>query len=172
MTRVLSAAVQCRSDDDGARFIAGLIVPWDVEIVHGGAAESFAPGSLRVPGPVPLRYGHVGQPGSAPVPIGRLVDHVDTDAGMWAEFRLLATATAQEAWAVADDGLVTGFSIEFRPEQRSGRQRGQGRVTRSDLVGTALVERPAYRAAHVAEVRALTPRLDDLAAWRQQRRGG
>ena len=153
-------ALHCRQEADGL-YIAGVAMPWDEEIVYRGRKESFAPGGLKPDEMVPLRYGHQRDEEGFPIPIGRVVEAVDTDEGLWCDNKLLDVPIAEHAWHAAKDGLVTGFSAEFRVPGRTGNV-GNGRVTDGIMVGLVLTENPAYKGARITNVRARTPRLD---AW-------
>jgi len=155
-----------REDSDG-RWIEGIAVPWKQRVKTSSdyEYEEFAPGGL-VPRsePIPLRYGH--QRDLAPV--GRVVDTVDSDEGLWISALMLDTERGAEAWAAARAGLVTGFSVEFSrrgPTFGRGPRALQGHVDDGVLNGVALTESPMYSGARVTQVRARTPRLDEWSAW-------
>ena len=165
--REYTLALVCRSDDDGGRWLSGIAVPWDKEISLRGRKESFAPGGMRASDSViPLRYGHQSHPEGYPMPIGQVVETVDTEAGLWMEARMVDSQAADHAYELAAEGIVRGLSVEF---DRSGGLRGsgaQGRVTDGRLTGVVLTERPLYASAGVTAVRARTARLDEWLAWR------
>ena len=174
--RDLSVVIECRSDADGGRFISGIAVPWNVEIAIRGRKESFAPGGLRIRGDdvVPLRYGHQSQDESFPMPVGRIVEAVDTDVGLWVEARMLEKPggglipAAEHAYALADQGIVRGMSVEFGRSSGMSGGGAQGRVGDGIMRGVVLTERPIYKSAGVTAVRARTPRLDSWIEWRRQ----
>jgi len=164
-----STALICRESDDG-RFIAGIAVPWDEEIVYGGQPESFVRGGLT-PGDgevVPLRWAH----NRDVVPIGVLSDWRDDERGLWTEWRMYPGDDAGRAWQAAADGVARGLSVEFtRPGGLP--VGGQGAVTDGVLVGASLTEHPAYPGAVITSVRDDGPDVTagTLAEWREWRQG-
>ena len=162
--------LECREDGDD-RYISGLALPWDEEIRNSIQHESWAPGSARVELPLPLRYGHLGDPTAVPVPIGTIVEARDTDAGLWIEARLMPTDVSAQAWHAVRDGLVRGMSVEFlRSETQPPKPMGRSlwRIESSSIKGVALTENPAYKGTNVL-ARARRPRLEELGAWLAQR---
>lgn len=167
--------LQCRAEN-GKRYIDGLIVPWGERAMIGGREEVFEPGGLRVSEGevIPFRYGHPlqGAANSMPVPIGVLSRALDTEQGLWTEWAMLDSPSAHDAWQAAEAGAVGGLSAEFvspRANTADSAKRGQGAIRADNpavLVAGSLVERPQYRGAKVAEVRAnlrqRTPRRDEL----------
>jgi len=145
-----STALICRESDDG-RFIAGIVVPWDEEIVYSGTSEMFRRGGLApLDGEmVPLRWAH----NRDVVPIGVLSDWRDDEGGLWTEWRLYGGDEAQRAWQAAKDGLARGLSVEFTRRDGASSTGGQGIVTDGVLVGASLTERPAYSGAVITSVR-------------------
>lgn len=145
---------------DGTRRIAGLMVPWDQRITHHGKPKLFAAGSVKASSePVPLRYQHLSAVDALPVPIGVLTEAVDTDAGLWGEFKVFSNASADAAYDAANAGLIKGLSIEVHEQPAAS----DGTVTAAELVGCALVNEPAFAAARVTEVHARTPKRADAA---------
>ena len=150
--------LHCRAEGR-RRIIEGIAVPWDQTINVRGRSESFAPGSVRVEGSVPLRFGHQGSTEAFPMPIGSVTRAVDSADGLWIETTLVPGEIADHAWEVARAEIVQGFSIEFTNADARG-PGAQGRVTDARLRGVALTERPAYPGATVMNVRARTPELE------------
>ena len=159
--------LHCRVADDGLSYIDGIIVPWNQTITYRGQEERFAPGGLTAnpEAPVPLRYQHLGEIDSLPVPIGVLHRSVDTAEGLWGEFKIFENAHARAAYEAADARLITGFSPEFsnRSPGRPAHAKGQGTVVRGLLTGAAMVHKPAYSGARIQNVRARTPAADRYA---------
>ena len=158
----------CRSEG-GDSFVSGIVVPWDETVTIGGRSESFAPGGLvPMADPVPLRYEHTR---STEPPVGVAVQTLDAEAGLWAEFKMLSNDRARAAYEAVAEGLVRGFSVEFRRSRGMTGASAQGRVSDGVLRGVALTEAPVYAGAKVTQVRArvLTPRYDLWRDWLDQR---
>ena len=167
----MTPLLQCRTDDSGIRWIDGLIVPWDIEIMWGGRPEKIAPGGLvhdRGGPPVPLRYQHLNQEGAIPVPVGVLHRALDIEEGLWGEFRIMAHPLAVGAYETVQERMIRGLSPEYVNRSAGARharqQTGQGTVTDGVLNGVALVHKPAYKEARVVNVRARTPHADKVRA--------
>jgi len=170
--REINIEFVCRAEGD-TRYISGIAMPWNEEIIYRGQRESFAPGGL-VPrsGKVPLRYGHQKDPEGFPIPVGVLTRSVDTEHGLWIEARMLNTSSASDAWEAASEGLVGGFSVEFSRSSGIRGNVGQGRVTDGVMNGVVLTERPAYKSATISSVRSKSSTYNEWDRWYKNRRLG
>lgn len=182
--RVVEGELACRTDGDGRRYVAGIVVPYGrrsepVRIAGRLMHEMFAARAAHVDparGMV-LRSGHP-RPGMTDSQrndtlIGRAVEHEQRDEGLWAEFRLSRRAAAQELWGMADDGTLTSLSVEFSEATRSGyKYRDLPAPSKDELPlriisharvrGAALVDHGAYADAAVTAVRSAPL---DLGPW-------
>lgn len=143
------------------RLVSGVMVPFgvdtriDAELVERFERPAFAH-QYRAANRVQLREGHSNKPTSHMLGQGRAM--VDTDDGLWGEFRVAATDRGDEWLALAaDPEFEVQWSIGFTPL----RYRMDGPVTvytRADVFELAFVPSGAYgSAAQVAAVREGTP---------------
>lgn len=186
--RVSEGELACRTAADGRHYLAGITVPYGrrsepVRVGRTRTFEMFQAGAARVdPRGIVLRSRH-------PDPQLRGRDRVDTiigravateqrDEGLWAEFRMSRDPGAERLWGMADDGTLTGLSVEFSQSPDRGfacrdlpapsRDELPLRIVTSAVVyGAALVDHGAYAEAGIAVTRAsddpMTPA--ELARW-------
>ena len=169
MTLTLTAPVTPRDAvltraEDGRNYVSGIVVPFDEPFTTETGSEVFRRGAfadwLEDPDTtldtVPLRWMH--SRGEL-LPIGVAVRAEERDAGLWVEFRLATTQDARDVFILVEDRTLRYFSIEFinrspnRPPPSPDKSKPQGVVTRAFLIGTAIVEHPAFRDATVTAVR-------------------
>jgi HK97 family phage prohead protease len=170
-----SAGLEVREDDDGSHHLVGIVVPWKATYeFKKGVTEEFSPGVFdksiaERTGKIPLLEQH----STHLHPIGQAVSFEKTPDGLLADFRLSSSQRGEEARTLALEGIVTGFSVGFRPirdraEQRNGKRHIVRVESRLDHIG--LVTSPAFEQARVLSIRSFDP--DDaesvpaLAAWR------
>ncbi len=84
------------------------LVPFGESVPYGAGTVSFAQGSIRVDGKIPLTIDH-GAPGSDR--IGVLTRSFETEAGMFAEFKISDTSKGQEISTLLADGALTDVSV-------------------------------------------------------------
>lgn len=197
------AGVQLREVEttESYSMIKGLAVPYDEFTNIGWFLEAFAPKSLgksiREAGrDLPLNIFHE----SHMFPIGAASEWTEKATGLEGVWRIDTEAEiAQNAARLANEGMLTGLSIEFVPIRSeweepkvwdpSAGPEFMDRVTRVEarLVATGLVQAPAYVSAGVALVRSAdarrvieqqrsersgTPVLDAMRARTEQLRAG
>lgn len=151
--RELPITLHTRAADDDAedkREVSGIGVPYGETIEFWGIREEFAPGSVEVDGDVLLFWQHAS-------PIGLVTDHRSDDAGWHYDARISQTATGDEAYTLAQDGVITRSSIGFEPVEHIETKDDDGTVTirhtKVIVREVSLVPFPAYDGARLAEVR-------------------
>ena len=162
--------IHCRADGPD-KFIAGIVVPWNVPVKFQGYLEEFVQGAFDeqfsdgITSYVPLRYEHSGDKQHIAMPIGRLVETRSEKVGQWAEFRMGRGDLEREIWNKCDDRTLARMSIEFQNLTKNRPKRtgvGQGYVKRAKMTGTAITTKPIYDEAAIVAVRArLAPKRDE-----------
>jgi HK97 family phage prohead protease len=133
------------------RRLAGRILTFGQRIKNGEGWWSFQPGSLfwSAPGRVHLDRGH---------DLDRLIgvgeELAEVRGAIDAVFKLARTAEADEALQLAEDGVLTGFSVEpqILQARRDPNDREVTLVERAQLRGVALTPIPADDAARLTAV--------------------
>ena len=151
---------------DGRNYVSGIVVPFDETIEIDGRTETFERGAFTdwiADGEldqVPLRWLHTS---GELLPIGVAVLATEREEGLFVEFRMATTEMADEVFRLVEDETLSYFSVEFlnrspnRPIPNGDKSAAQGRVTRADLMGSAIVEYPAYSRAKVLSTRDKPP---------------
>ena len=145
---------EVRAAGDGARILAGTVMPYGVVAVLPWGRERFDPGAFAgaaADGEVILNRQHDrGRPlvrAGAGLVLAELADAVTLRA------ELPAGVEQDQALADVRAGLLRGLSVEFVAEDE--RMAGDTRVvTRARLTGIGLVDRPQYDDATVEAMRA------------------
>lgn len=129
------------------REVSGIAVPWDSPTSIGGwFDEQFERGSIDGEGAL-LFWQHQ-------EPIGKIISHEDTDEGWKIRAKISETARGDEAMTLLNDGVITKFSISFKPiESRVDEETGLVTRTKVKVRETSLVAFPAYEGANIEEVR-------------------
>jgi uncharacterized protein len=164
--RTFTAALEVRDDGDG-RTLAGLALPYGVEINLGNYRESFAYGTAFAdldPTQVVLTATHPRD--GAELPIGITTDLAEQHDGLHGVWRVSKTQLGDEVIELARDRVPLGLSIGFIPDSAADRwTRDRSRVERRGalLDHIAVVRSPAYPGARIASLRAAhgpaTPRM-------------
>ena len=164
--RTFTTALEVRADGDG-RTLAGLALPYGVEIDLGSYRESFAYGTAFAdldPTEVVLTATHPRD--GAELPIGITTDLAEQQDGLHGVWRVSKTQLGDEVIELARDRVPLGLSIGFIPDSTADRwTRDRSRVERRGalLDHIAVVRSPAYPGARIASLRAAhgpaTPRL-------------
>ena len=162
--RVFTAQLEVRED---GRTLAGLALPFNVEIDLGSYRESFAYGTGFAdldPAQVPLTATHPRD--GAELPIGITTELREQPDGLHGVWRVSKTQLGDEVLELARDKVPLGLSIGFVPDEAADRwSRDRSRVERRGAVldHIAIVRSPAYPTARIASLRAAhappTPRL-------------
>ncbi|HXJ63534.1 MAG TPA: HK97 family phage prohead protease, partial [Actinomycetota bacterium] len=142
--------------DEQRRLISGIVVPWGRVARSGLAKWRFTKGSLHwsQPSRIKLNTDHDRRQA-----IAKAIDIQNTEAGLDATFKVARGAEGDKALALAEDGVLDGFSIEvdfgegdgWLPDPESEDVR---LVNRGTLVGVALTGFPAFDDARVMRVAA------------------
>lgn len=137
--------VEFRTDSDGT--ITGTVVRYGDRAKIGNYTESFEPGALRMDDVI-VNLQHDRRAPVARTGAGlQLRNNSDSLA---AEIKLPDTGPARAARELVGAGILRGMSMEFI----SKRDRWEGNhrtVQDAELVGIALVDRPAYPESKLAE---------------------
>jgi HK97 family phage prohead protease len=149
--------------EDG-RTLAGLAVPYGIEVQIGRYRERFVRGAFADARPedVPLMAVHDHET----LPIGRAISLTETQAGLEAELRVSQTQRGDEVLALVKDGAATGLSVGFVPvEDRWNQDRTIVERIKARLVELSITAFPAYAGARILAVRTepdpvRTPRLN------------
>jgi hypothetical protein len=165
--------VRAAADGERQRVVEGTVVPYgaiaSVQDDPSGPRyrETIAPGAATAGGTdwsqVKLDYlpgdpkrGYNSHEGARTV--GRAISGEDRDTGPHAAFRVSRTAMGDEAYELANDGVLTDFSIGFEPIAERRRDDGVIERTAIRINRVAILERGAYgqSGANITAVRAAT----------------
>lgn len=139
------------SANTSKREMKGLIVPFG-QAGHTNLGDVvFTRGSIDIPDKIKLFVEH-----DLTRPIGRLVSHEETDAGIIGTFKIGRTNAGDDALAEAQEGLRDGFSIgasldDYKIDNE------QVLVSAATLKEVSHVTNPAFKAAQITEVAASEP---------------
>ena len=135
------------------------VVPFNKPINTRQGMEEFAPGSIGHVNPsdlylMPAEHGAdigLGQDGKPTIvrhPIGRGTRVWEDETGGYVTYRVSRSQAGDDALSDAEDGIVSGFSVEMGPGNVVEKVRRAGRtvtrITRAALMGGSLTYRPAY----------------------------
>ncbi len=127
--------------------LSGPLMVYGDEARFGDWRERFEPGSLRFDDVICNLQHDRTRP---VVRSGAGLALQDEPSALRATIRLPNTSYAREARELVDAKILRGFSVEFRA--RNETWEGKTRIIReADLLGFALVDRPAYPASVIAE---------------------
>ena len=134
-----------RADGDT---VAGPLMVYGDEARFGDWRERFEPGSIKVGNDVIANLQH-----DRAKPVARSgagLDLQDDPAALRATIRFPDTAYAREARELVNANILRGFSVEFRAvnEEWDGKTRI---IREAQLLGFALVDRPAYPGSVIAD---------------------
>jgi HK97 family phage prohead protease len=140
--------------DRETRVIRGLAVPWDAVARNYSGRWRFQKDSLHwsEPGRIKLNRDHF----RADL-IGKGLEFTSTDAGLEAAVKIARTPDGDQALALAEDGILDGFSIEIdfdEGDEYTPGDDGVNHVARATLRGLALTGTPAFDDARVTSVAA------------------
>lgn len=134
--------------DADSRTVSGVGVPYGEIISVWGQREMFAPGSVRAEG-AKLFYRHS-------EPIGMVTSATDDDTGWNPTAKISATTRGDEAYQLARDGVLDGFSVGFVPVKWHAERDEIGEYVVYDeaiVREVSLCPFPYYPSARVKEVR-------------------
>ena len=145
------------------------LVPWGqvaetsngLEMFERGAFAEDQPSGVLLHGlehEAHIGLGQGGQPVMTRHPVGKAIALEDREDAQYATFRVAKTSRGDEVLALADEGIVTGVSVEFSPVAGGTEFRSQGgrRLSvhkRARLSGASTTYRPTYPDAAVIAVR-------------------
>ena len=145
------------------------LVPWGrvvetqngLEMFERGAFADAKPSDVLLMGlehEVHMGLGQAGQPVMTRHPVGKAIALDDRIDAQYATYRVARTARGDEVLALADEGIVTGVSLEFAevPGGTEVRNQGGRRLSvhkRARLSGASTTYRPTYPEAAVVAVR-------------------
>lgn len=152
--------------DAAKRELVMRVMPWGqtIETVHGpetftrGAFDGTDPAAVTLWGmehEVSLGIGQDGKPKMVRHPVGRGTEYFDAEDGGYLVARVAKTARGDEVLALAEDGIVSGVSVEFSEvpggtETRQVRGRRARTHNRARLTGVSTTTKPGYDAAVIA----------------------
>jgi HK97 family phage prohead protease len=164
----LASGLTVRAGSGSERIVEGIVLPWGQvttvrdtygptgrletyrETVPRGAVDISDPRRFVLEGPpVPgtaagKHAGHL---------IGRGMSVEDRPEGLFVAFRVSSTPHGDEAYALAQDGILSDFSVGFRPVAQRMNKAGVMERTAIDVRRVALLDDGAYRDARVTAVR-------------------
>ncbi|PPF21027.1 HK97 family phage prohead protease [Rathayibacter sp. AY1A7] len=149
---------RAETDSSDAREVSGIAVPFDTEIglPAFGFSEQFSRDCVFEDADrALLAYRH-------DAIVGRLTSTRSTDAGLEVTGTISRTATGDEVYTLAQDGVLDRFSVRFIPlEATETRDEATGQpaytYTRVQLREVSLVPFPAYDGATITSVRSAPP---------------
>jgi HK97 family phage prohead protease len=144
------------SVDAPRRLISGTIVPWGKVAKSGFSRWRFNRGALHwsQPSRIKLNTNH-----DHKLPIAKALDIQNTALGLDATFKVARGEEGDRALALAEDGVLDGFSVEVDFDEGDGwapdpENENVRLVDRGRLVGVALTGFPAFDDARVERVAA------------------
>ncbi|MBL9066458.1 MAG: HK97 family phage prohead protease [Sphingopyxis sp.] len=148
-----NSSLNIKSLDDAGR-IEGLLSGFDNQDRHGDIVRrgAFTKTLAERSTPLPMLLHH-----DRHRPIGAWKEWSETSAGLYVKGSLaLAVADAQEAYALAKAGALTGLSIGYLPkEAKQNRQTGGQDLLAIDLIEGSLVAVPSNPLTHVSVVKSI-----------------
>lgn len=142
---------EIREVNEEERTVSGLAVPYNQTIRVGDMQERVEKGAFaEVSQGVQLFYGHDHRTGG--LPIGKVVEAREDDDGLHIKAKFSETAKADEVRTLVRDGVLSKFSVGFKPV-KSRKDNGVIVREKGDLKEVSIVAIPAYANASVTEVR-------------------
>lgn len=143
----LNMAMAVTAADTVERTISGTIVTWNEQGNTSVGPTIFAEDSIEMKN-VKLLLEH-----DRTRPIGRMVKHKKTKAGIEATFKIANTMAGEDALIEATEGLRDGFSVGAQINEWTN-VKGVMQITSATLDEVSLVTDPAIDSARVSEVAA------------------
>jgi len=129
--------------------LSGPLIVYGDRARFGDWTETFEPGSLRHDDVIANLQHDRGKP---VVRSGAGLTLTDGPQSLQAHLTLPDTVYGREARELVSARILRGFSVEFRATKETWDQaRKERRIEEADLVGFALVDRPAYPASVIAQ---------------------
>ena len=143
----LNMAMAITAADTVERTITGTIVTWNEQGNTSVGPTVFAEDSIEMKN-VKLLLEH-----DRTRPIGRMLKHKKTKAGIEATFKIANTMAGEDALIEATEGLRDGFSVGAQINEWTN-NKGVMQITSASLEEVSLVTDPAIDSARVSEVAA------------------
>ena len=143
----LNMAMAITAADTVERTITGTIVSWNEQGNTSVGPTVFAEDSIEMKN-VKLLLEH-----DRTRPIGRMMKHKKTKAGIEATFKIANTMAGEDALIEATEGLRDGFSVGAQINEWTN-NKGVMQITSASLEEVSLVTDPAIDSARVSEVAA------------------
>lgn len=140
-----------REVNQDLREVAGIAVPYGQTTDLGyGVKERFDAGSAIPADDAMLFWRH-------DEPIGKIIDHEQTDEGLVIRAKISETPRGNEAYTLVRDGVISKFSVGFEPVEQRIEEDGTIVRTLANVREVSLVPMPAYDGATLTEVRESAP---------------
>ncbi|MDR1393455.1 MAG: HK97 family phage prohead protease [Bifidobacteriaceae bacterium] len=150
LTGIQTRTVALRTVDPETRQVVGLAVPWDTETNLGWVTEIIKRGAVSEDAAPLLFWEHR-------EPIGKIRECSDTDGGLEITGVISKTPRGDEAYQLAQDGVITGLSIGFTIDEYEETLRKEQppliTVTKLSLMEVSLCAFPAYDDARISQTR-------------------
>jgi HK97 family phage prohead protease len=140
------------ADGEGRRTITGIAVPYGVEAtVSDGRRVIIEAGALPVSGKNPkLLVEH----DASKMPVGTVIERVDTPEGMQFSARVANTARGQEVMVLASEGILDSVSVGITPTKWTTNSDGVMVVKAAKWNELSVVNTPAFDGATITDVAA------------------
>jgi HK97 family phage prohead protease len=155
VVHVTYSALELRVPDTAERIVEGIVVPWGETsfLTPDPRGERFRSGSLtrtiKERGDrVKLYRTH-----EHAVAVGKPTAWKNTDAGLWASFRIAATPAGDDVLLEVREGMLDAFSVGFLPKRETRAADGAREIIEAQLHEVSLCPIGAYDGARVLAVR-------------------
>ena len=143
--------MEIRDVNQELREVSGIAVPYGQTTDLGyGVRERFDIGSAIPADDAMLFWRHN-------EPIGKIIGHEQTDAGLVIRAKISDTPRGNEAYTLVRDGVIGKFSVGFEPIEQRTEEDGTIVRTLANVREVSLVPMPAYDGAVLTEVRESAP---------------
>lgn len=146
MSELLVREAHLTDFNQDERTVSGIAVPWDTPTNVGEYVEQVQRGAIADSGDIKLFSEHK-------TPIGRVIESEDREDGFWIRAKISDTTAGRDAYTLLKDGVITKFSIGFKPVEQSRSNDGVITRTAIDLKEVSAVSFPAYADAEIQQVR-------------------
>jgi HK97 family phage prohead protease len=143
--------LEFRLADLTERIVEGIVVPWNETsfLTPDPAGERFHPASLNRSlkdkgDRIKLYRNH-----NMDTAVGKIERWKNTDAGLWAQFRVATTPPGNAAWEEISEGMLDQFSVGFRPKRETRAADGAREVLEAELHEVSITPMGAYAGARV-----------------------
>jgi len=149
-------AFEFRASDDGV--LQGIVIPYNQAATIGDFSEKFLPGSVQFSDVIANRQHDRSKPLARTGMAGGL-SLTDGPDALRARIELPDTQDGRDVRALVKRRVLRGLSAEFRVQRDMWEGRSRT-IHAATLTGLAIVDKPGYGGATVAEVRAAVARLE------------